>query len=48
MMASWRGHHSVVRSLLEGGAAVNAKSYVRNQMMMMIVAINDEDRDVCR
>ena len=41
-----KGHLEIVRTLLEVGADVNAKTNVRKQMMMMIV-INDEDRDVC-
>jgi len=50
MMASWKGYPEVVRTLLQGGADVNAKSNVRNQMMMMMImiVINDEDTDVCR
>ena len=49
------GHLEVVRTLLDGGADVNDKSIVRNQMMMMImmmmlvmIVIIDEDRDDCR
>ena len=30
-MASEKGHHDIVRTLLENGAAVNAKDAVRNQ-----------------
>jgi len=48
MKASQNGHLEVVRTLLEGGAFVNAKTYVRNQMMimmmllpMMMIVIND-------
>ena len=53
MMASEKGHLDIVRTLLEGGADVNAQSKVRNQMMMMMmmlamIVINDEDRDDCR
>ena len=54
MMASWNGHHDIVRTLLEANADVNAKDNVRNQMMMLImmmviiIFIKDEDRDVCR
>jgi hypothetical protein len=59
MKASQNGHLEVVRTLIEGGAFVNAKTYVRNQMMMMMlmmmmmmmmmmIVINDKDRDVCR
>ena len=41
MRASANGYHKVVRTLLEAGAKenVNAKSKVRNQMMMMIMMI---------
>jgi len=41
MRASANGYHKVVRTLLDGGAKeyVNAKSKVRNQMMMMIMMI---------
>ena len=40
MLASYKGHLDVVRTLLESGAAdVNAKDNVRNQMMMMIMII---------
>ena len=51
MMASCNGYLEVVRTLLEGGADVNAQDKVRNQMMMtmmMMIVINDEDRDVGR
>ena len=54
MIACQYVHLEVVRILLEGGALVNAKNNVRNQLMMMmmmmvmIVVINDEDRNVCR
>jgi hypothetical protein len=60
MVASWKGHDDIVRTLLEAKADLNAKTDVRNQLimmmiiilltilMMMIVVINDEDRDVCR
>jgi len=37
MYASERGHFEIVRTLLQRGADVNAKSNVRNQMMMMII-----------
>ena len=39
MWASWNGHHDIVRTLLEGGADLNAKNHVRNQMMMMIIIL---------
>ncbi len=51
MGASYKGHHDVVRTLLEGGADLNAQNNVSNQLMMfmlMMIVINDEDRDVCR
>jgi hypothetical protein len=52
MKASDNGHHDIVRTLLEAKADVIAKANVRNQLMimmiMMVVVINDEDRDVCR
>ena len=50
MWASFNGHIDVVRTLIEGGANLNAQNNVRNQMMMMmmIVVINDEDGDDCR
>ncbi len=41
MKASWNGHLKVVRTLLEGGANVNAKNNVRNQ----IKYIEDNDDD---
>ena len=37
MMASRNGDLYIVRTLLDGGADVNAKDKVRNQMMMMIL-----------
>jgi cell division septal protein FtsQ len=37
MGASWYGHHDIVRTLLEGGANINAKDNVRNQLMMMMM-----------
>jgi len=37
MMASWKGHLDIVRTLLEAEADVNAKNNVRNQMMMMMM-----------
>jgi len=39
MGASENGHLEVVRTLLEGGADINAKNNVRNQIMMMIIII---------
>ena len=39
MNASYKGHLDIVRTLLEGGAIVNAKRNVRNQMMMMMMVI---------
>ncbi len=48
MFASQYGHFEVVRTLLESGGDLNAKDDVRNQLMMMMIVINDEDRDVCR
>ena len=39
MEASWKGHHDIVRTLLEAKALVNATSNVRNQMMMIILLI---------
>jgi len=46
MHASWNGHKEVVHTLLQFYADVNAQTAVRNQMMMIV--INDEDRDNCR
>jgi uncharacterized integral membrane protein len=37
MMASWKGYHDIVRTLLEAEADVNAKNKVSNQMMMIIL-----------
>ena len=37
MRASRYDHHDIVRTLLEGGADVNAKNNVRNQMMIIIL-----------
>ena len=39
MWASRWGRHDVVRTLLKGGADVNAKDKVRNEMMMVIMII---------
>ena len=39
MMASGKGHHDIVRTLLEAKADLNAKTNVRNQLMMMIVIL---------
>ena len=39
MGASANGRHDIVRTLLEAGGDVNAKSNVRNQTMMMIIII---------
>jgi len=39
MWASRWGRHDVVCTLLKGGADVNAKDKVRNQMMMVIMII---------
>ena len=39
MGASDNGHLDVVRTLLEGGADVNAQTEVSNQTMMMILII---------
>jgi ankyrin repeat protein len=37
MVASWNGHHDIVRTLLEAKADINAMTNVRNQMMMIIL-----------
>jgi hypothetical protein len=37
MLASKYGYEEVVRTLLHGGANVNAKSNVRNQMMVIMM-----------
>jgi ankyrin repeat protein len=34
-----KGDEDVIRTLLEGGADINAKCNVRNQIMMMIIII---------
>ena len=39
MWASMKGHHDIVRTLLEAKADLNAKNNVRNQLMMMIIII---------
>ena len=39
MRASGNGYLEVVRTLLEGGADLNAKDKVSNQMMMMMIII---------
>ena len=39
MLASGKGHHDIVRTLLEAKADLNAKNNVRNQLMMMIIII---------
>ena len=39
MWASEKGHHDIVRTLLEAKADLNAKTNVRNQMMMMMMII---------
>ena len=39
MLASWNGHHDIVRTLLEAKADLNAQNNVRNQMIMMIIII---------
>ena len=35
MLASWKGHHDIVRTLLEGKADINAMTNVRNQFMIL-------------
>ena len=47
-MASSYGYLDAVRTLLQGGADVNAQSNVRNQMMILLT-INylDDDDDDC-
>ena len=44
------GKHEVVRTLLQFDADVNSKNKVIRvlSIMMMIIVINDEDRDDCR
>ena len=51
MLASYYGNLGVVRTLLEGGADINAKNKVWHHLMMMMlmmIVISDEDRDFCR
>ena len=43
MYASLNGHLEVVRTLLEGGADINAQTTVRNQMMMMMMMMKIND-----
>ena len=33
-------HHEIVRNLLQGGAEVNAKDEIRNQMMLMMMILS--------
>ena len=50
MNASQNGHLDIVRTLLEGRADINAKSNVRNQMMMNTINYldyDDDDDDCC-
>jgi len=39
MRASEKGHHDIVRTLLEAKADLNAQNKVRNQLMMMMIII---------
>ncbi len=39
MGASEKGHHDIVRTLLEAKADLNAKNNVRNQMMIIIIIL---------
>ncbi len=39
MGASWKGHHDIVRTLLEAKADLNGQDKVRNQLMMMMIII---------
>ena len=50
MLASWRGHHHIVRTLLEAKADLNAKNNVRNQndddnIFNTINYLDDDDHD---
>ena len=40
MLASQNGQHDIVRTLLETKADINAKSNVRNQIIMMIILLS--------
>jgi len=37
MLASCKGHHHILRTLLQAKADINAQNNVRNQMMMMMM-----------
>jgi len=39
MLACQNGHKATIRTLLEGGADVHAKSNVRDQMMTMMIIV---------
>ena len=39
MKASMYGHHDIVRTLLEAKADINAKTNVRNQMLMILIIV---------
>ncbi len=39
MKASQKGHHDIVRTLLEAKADLNAQDEVRNQLMMKMIII---------
>ena len=51
MRASCNGHLDIVCTLLEGGANLNDKNNVRNQMMMNTINYldydDDDDDDCC-